>query len=54
MRPNHYRYRHCDPRIAPGRAWDFFLWLSVAGLIVTGVWGAYVGLGNLLKPLFSS
>jgi Mn2+/Fe2+ NRAMP family transporter len=50
----YYRYRHCDPRIAPGKAWDFFLWLSVAGLVVAGTWGAYVGLRNLLRPLLGN
>jgi Mn2+/Fe2+ NRAMP family transporter len=36
-----FRYRKCDPRIAPGKVWDFFLWLSVAGLALAGGWGAY-------------
>lgn len=48
----YYRYRHCDPRIAPGKVWDFFLWLSVAGLVVTGGWGAFVELPKLWKVFF--
>lgn len=36
-----FRYRRCDVRIAPGRLWDFFLWLSVAALVVTGTSGAW-------------
>ncbi len=39
----YFRYKKCDPRIAPGKVWDFFLWLSVAGLVVAGSWGAYYG-----------
>lgn len=34
----YYRYRRCDPRIAPGRLWDALLWLSSAGLLVAGGW----------------
>lgn len=43
----YYRYRCCDPRIAPGRLWDAFLWLSVAGLAVAGAWSAYSELGKI-------
>src|SRR5690606_24225208 len=45
----YFRYRRCDPRIAPGRLWDVFLWLSFAGLLISGVWGA----GAELKKFFS-
>ncbi len=31
-----FRYRRCDARIAPGRAWDSLLWLSAAGMLVAG------------------
>lgn len=33
-----FRYRRCDSRIAPGRCWDFFLWLSAFGMLVAGGW----------------
>ena len=45
----YYRYRRCDPRIAPGRVWDAFLWLSVAGLLIAGSWSAYSELAKMLK-----
>ncbi len=34
----YFRYRRCDGRIAPGRAWDVFLWISAAGLLIAGLW----------------
>jgi len=37
----YFRFRKCDPRIAPTKLWDVFLWLSVVGLTIAGVWGAY-------------
>ncbi|QGJ69121.1 Manganese transporter NRAMP [Planctomycetales bacterium 10988] len=33
----YFRYYRCDPRIAPGKSWDFFLWLSVVGLLFAGL-----------------
>jgi Mn2+/Fe2+ NRAMP family transporter len=36
----YFRYRHCDPRITPGRLWDVMLWISCLGLLVAGSWGA--------------
>jgi Mn2+/Fe2+ NRAMP family transporter len=44
----YFRFQKCDPRIAPGKAWDAFLWVSVVGLTIAGVWGAY---SNLLKAV---
>ena len=38
-----FRYRRLDARLAPGRLWDLFLWLSCAGFVVVGGW-AVVGL----------
>ncbi|MHC4404539.1 MAG: Nramp family divalent metal transporter [Planctomycetota bacterium] len=32
----YYRYRRCDRRIMPGRAWDLMLWISAIGLLVAG------------------
>jgi hypothetical protein len=32
----YFRYRRCDPRIAPGRLWDLLLWISVFGLLLAG------------------
>ncbi|MGC3967115.1 MAG: Nramp family divalent metal transporter [Pirellulales bacterium] len=49
----YYRFRCCDPRIAPGRIWDAFLWLSVAGLAVAGGWSAYSELGKVFKSFAS-
>ncbi len=31
-----FRYRRCDPRIAPGKLWDAMLWISALGLLVAG------------------
>jgi len=35
------RYYRSDRRLAPGRAWDIFLWLSMLVLIVVGCYQAY-------------
>ncbi len=45
----YYRYRRADPRITPGRAWDFFLCLSVVGLLIAGLWGAWQQIQKLLS-----
>ncbi len=37
----YFRYRWTDPRLRPGRAWDLMLWVSVLGLVVAGLWGAW-------------
>ncbi|MFV2067209.1 MAG: Nramp family divalent metal transporter, partial [Pirellulales bacterium] len=34
----YFRYRRCDPRIAPGRVWDLLLWLSALGMLLAGAW----------------
>jgi len=44
----YFRYRRCDPRIAPGPLWDVLLWLSAAGLFVAGAWVAVAQLLRLL------
>ncbi len=33
----HLRYRCCDKRLEPGKTWDIFLWISAAGMLVSGV-----------------
>jgi hypothetical protein len=35
------RYRHTDPRLAPGRAWDIALILSSASLMLVGLLGLW-------------
>ena len=37
----YFRYRRCDARVQPGRAWDLFLWISAAVMLATGLWAAY-------------
>lgn len=37
----YFRYRRIDVRLGPGLLWDAFLWLSVAGLFVAGIWSIY-------------
>ena len=32
----YFRYRKCDSRVAPGKTWDAFLWLSAFGLALAG------------------
>jgi Mn2+/Fe2+ NRAMP family transporter len=44
----YYRYRRADPRITPGRVWDFFLILSFVGLLIAGIWGAWQQVQKLL------
>jgi Mn2+/Fe2+ NRAMP family transporter len=34
----YFRYCRTDHRIAPGRLWDVFLWISAIGMAVAGVW----------------
>jgi Mn2+/Fe2+ NRAMP family transporter len=45
----YFRFTKCDPRIAPGKAWDAFLWVSVVGLTIAGVWGAYSAVNKFLS-----
>ncbi len=33
-----FRYRRTDSRITPKLLWDIFLWVSAAGMLVTGLW----------------
>jgi len=35
-----FRYRRCDPRVAPSKLWDTFLWISAVALLITAVCGA--------------
>jgi len=44
-----FRYRRCDPRVAPGKPWDALLWLSVMGLLIAGGWGAWTKISSLLE-----
>ena len=32
----YFRFRRCDPRIAPGKVGDFWLWLSAVGMLIAG------------------
>jgi Mn2+/Fe2+ NRAMP family transporter len=43
-----FRYRRIDPRLAPGRLWDVFLWISFSSFVVIGVYLAWTRLGKLL------
>jgi hypothetical protein len=45
----YFRYHKCDPRLAPGKLWDVFLWLSSLGMLVTGLWLAYGEIAKVLK-----
>ncbi|MCM8532938.1 MAG: hypothetical protein NE330_17350 [Lentisphaeraceae bacterium] len=37
----YFRYKRTMDELKPGRVWDAFLWLSVAGMFVVGFWTAY-------------
>lgn len=37
----YFRYKRVDLRLRPNLLWDVFLWFSVAGLFVAGVWSIY-------------
>jgi Mn2+/Fe2+ NRAMP family transporter len=41
------RYRRIDPRLAPTRAWDIFLWISSLGMLVAGCWAAWSEISKL-------
>ena len=36
-----FRYKRCDARLAPGRAWDIGLWISCIGMFITGGYALY-------------
>ena len=44
-----FRYRRCDPAIAPQRNWDIFLWISAIGMLIAGMWTALVKLFPAIK-----
>lgn len=37
----YFRYKRIDVRLKPSLLWDVFLWFSVVGLFVAGVWSIY-------------
>jgi len=37
----YFRYRRSDARITPGHWWDLLLWISAAGMLITGTWTAW-------------
>jgi Mn2+/Fe2+ NRAMP family transporter len=43
-----FRYKRSDSRITPKLLWDLFLWVSAAGMLVTGLWTVW----TKLEPLF--
>ena len=45
------RYRHCDPRLQPGRVWDIALWISFVGLLIAGSYALY---DKVIVPLTGS
>jgi len=43
----YFRYRKCDPRVAPGRIWDVCLWFSAIFMLAVSVliaWDSLVGM----------
>ncbi len=47
-----FRYRRCDPRLAPRRWWDVLLWLSALGLLAAGGASACFTLAKLAGQLW--
>jgi len=47
----YFRYRRIDRRLAPGRLWDVFLWISAAGMLVAGGWTLWSRLAPLVRSL---
>lgn len=43
----YFRWKRCDPKVAPSRLWDFFLILSSLGMLISGACAAYVELSKL-------
>jgi len=47
-----FRYRHCDPLVAPGKTWDLMSFISALGMILAGtfmlVTTLYPGIHQLL------
>lgn len=43
-----FRWRATDPRLAPSRGWDLLLGLSIAGLVIVGLWTLWEKLVELL------
>jgi Mn2+/Fe2+ NRAMP family transporter len=37
----YFRYRHSDPRVRPGIAWDLCVWISSAGMLIAALVLAY-------------
>ena len=43
-----FRFRRSDQRVRPGIAWDVCLWISCAGLLLSGSWAAYDKISSAL------
>jgi hypothetical protein len=44
----YYRYYRVAPKLQPGRVWDIFLWISGAGMLLTGCWLAWTKISSFL------
>ncbi len=44
----YFRYYRGDERVAPGRVWDAFLWLTSVGMLIAGGCGAWIKIAGLL------
>ena len=47
----YFRYQRTDSRLAPGKLWDCFLWISALGMLMAGVWLAVTRLFPALREL---
>jgi len=45
----YFRYKRCHPKLEPGKLWDVFLWLSVIGFAIAGVWTLYLVIRDYLS-----
>lgn len=44
----YFRYKRSDSRISPKILWDLFLWVSAAGMLVTGLWTVWTKLEPMM------
>ena len=49
-----FRYRRCDARLAPGKAWDIGLWCSLLAMLACGGYIGWVKGGDLVEQIMTT
>ncbi|MCG8586848.1 MAG: Nramp family divalent metal transporter [Pirellulales bacterium] len=49
-----FRYRRCDERLTPGKAWDIGLWLSLFAMLACGAYIGFVKGGELINQIVTT